>query len=79
MVRDLHGDQGAVATEDEEPETVAAEGAAADEVADQKPAETSQAAASSAADASPEDLVFKDDRSKPTTPRRKRNKKRGRS
>ncbi|MBJ7342180.1 MAG: protein translocase subunit SecD [Solirubrobacteraceae bacterium] len=73
MVRDLHGEQGAVATEEDAPETVVAEGDMAEEV---EPAEPP--AASSGADASPEDLVLKDDPSKPTTPRRKRNKKHGR-
>ena len=73
MVRDLHGEQGAVATEADAAETVVAEGDMAEEV---EPAEPP--AASSGADASPEDLVLKDDPSKPTTPRRKRNKKHGR-
>ena len=73
MVRDLHGEQGAVATEEDAAETVVAEGDMAEEV---EPAEPP--AASSGADASPEDLVLKDDPSKPTTPRRKRNKKHGR-
>jgi len=64
MVRDLHDDgSGAVATEDVPAEEVAP---------------TEAPAASSGVDALPEDLVLKDDPSKPTTPRRKRNKKHGR-
>jgi len=70
MVRDLHDDgSGAVATE----EAPAEEAAPPEETA---PPEAP--AASSGVDALPEDLVLKDDPSKPTTPRRKRNKKHGR-
>jgi SecD/SecF fusion protein len=65
MVRDLHGDESAVATDEAPLEDVVAEETEPDE----------PAAASSGADASPEDLVLKDE---PTTPRRKRNKKHGR-
>ena len=64
MVRDLHDDgSGSVATE---------EAPAEEAVSPEAPA------ASSGVDALPEDLVLKDDPSKPTTPRRKRNKKHGR-
>ena len=65
MVRDIHGDEakGAVATEEPEADSAA-------------PAPPSLA--SSGADALPEDLVLKDEPSKPTASRRKRNKKHGR-
>ncbi|MCX6370660.1 MAG: protein translocase subunit SecD [Solirubrobacterales bacterium] len=64
MVRDLHDDgSGSVATE---------EAPTKEAVSPEAPA------ASSGVDALPEDLVLKDDPAKPTTPRRKRNKKHGR-
>ena len=71
MVRDLHGDQSVVETEEEG--AVAPEAVVAEEVGSQEPP-----AASSGVDAQPEDLVLKDDPSKSKTPRRKRNKKHGR-
>ncbi|MDP5033655.1 MAG: hypothetical protein NWP31_01800, partial [Solirubrobacteraceae bacterium] len=70
MVRDLHGDQNVVATDEDPPAAALAEEVVAEDVKPDEPP-----AASSGVDATPEDLVMKDE---PTKPRRKRNKKHGR-